>query len=171
MQNQVVAALLLCASCSSSGGDEAGAPSRPTAPAPASTRAGETDPASAAPTIPAEVTARLGPEDAAELARTWESSGTRARLQRVGLTVSSPAVSRPAAELGAAAAFAVSRSGATSLSADVYYFRSAGELEAAAADAGGADVARNGAYLVLVRDATGDREAVARVVAAVAGEE
>lgn len=126
----------------------------------------------AAPAIPAEVTARLRAEDAAELARTWESSGTRARLQRVGLTVSSAEVSRPAAELGAATAFAVSRSGGPSLSADVYYFRSARELEAAAARlAGGAGVGRNGAYLVLVREATGNREEVARVVAAVSGEE
>lgn len=156
MRGHVRVALVLLAACSSSKGDHAlPAPE----PRPAVTADG--------PGIPEGVASRLAPGVAAELARTWESSGTRARLKSVGLDASSASPTRT--DLGGAAAFAVSRAAAPPLAADVHFFTSSAALDAAAARVADAPYARNGAFLVLVT--ASDPASAARVIAAVSGEE
>ncbi|HUS62992.1 MAG TPA: hypothetical protein VMZ28_00565, partial [Kofleriaceae bacterium] len=134
MRRHVRAALVLVAACSSPKGD-------PPPPAP------ELRPTVTAdgPSIPEDVATHLAPDVAAELTRTWESSGTRARLKSAGLDASSASPTR--GDLGAAAAFAVSRAASPPLSADVHFYTSAAALDAAAARVGPAPHARNGAYL------------------------
>ena len=114
----------------------------------------------------------------AEYTRSFEASGTGARLASAGLKVSPAEVAVPAEQLGAAAGFRAAADPA--LVADVYFFGRWDALEEGrrmldalpAPEGGSCRSTQNGAYLVRVIATGPDSEArVWDVVAAIAGEE